>query len=87
MPAVLFTGSRPSSIWGGICPLLLLVAVASLPRMILTGRLVVVVEVLLTLFEVVAEDGKFIELAPLVWFVTVGCCGRDVSGRAAGYCT
>lgn len=84
---MLFTGSRPLSFWGGICPLLLLVVVASLPRMILTGRFVVVVEVLLTLFEVVAEDGKLVELAPLVWFVTVGCCGRDGSGRAAGCCT
>ena len=86
---MLFTGSRPLSTWGGMCPLpvLLVVGVASLPRMIVGGWSAVVVEVLLTLFEFVAEDDKLVELAPLVWFVTIGCCGRDVSGSAGACCT
>ena len=79
-----FTGSMPLSCWGGIRPLLLLVTVASLPRMIVTGWSVVLVEVLLTLVEVAAEDGTLVELPPLVWLVAVSCCGRDVPGRMTG---
>ena len=78
VPAVLFTGSMPLSL-GGSWPLPVDV---SLPRMIVIWRLVV--EVPLTLVEVVTEDVKLVELPPLVWFVAVSCCGRNVPGKTAG---